>query len=1034
MPALSSPDLVTWRTAPYSVYFDAYIHAPRKVFEARINMASVVYPLTSLTFDGVTTGAYTDIQPEMLLTLGSSAGADDYGRARTNTNFSGVATSTTVHIGRTSQGRNDGELDVIDNAYLTVWDLHPIMAAPPLIDTISDPDNPSTLKDGYLGFNSVFYFMPVPILGGDRLKIVDSVSDTATFDFDSSDSYTLHPDAVGGITARQWYVGDGVITVGADTDDAITVEFPVGERYIYLAVQDSLGNIEVGWRLVVVAEKGNANLISGLVITRGTKRADGHEITLRVTSPIPYSTYIDGTEILIRQRERYGSALTGSLAGQADATEMWFSGWIQSEQNTGEANRQGFIARSELTLTDSAGRLKTLPGFPQVVDRKDTPMRWEHMQGANIDRYVYMILKWQSNAITRCDFRVSGTGDTYGFSTLGSDGKSLWDQANERTNAIAYALTCDKHSRLSMLPDPYLAPTVQQVSDYSLTIPARDSTVIVPILPSDWSSYRYSYTRSPRVHWNWGNAIQVTTVDVDSLSEIPTLFVVSPQAPNQGLGEQTSSAQLAISLNELRVREGNRQAQRMNNRFGYLETDIRPGDAGIDPALMQSVTFTIDSAQAGPRGRTMAAPNFLPIEINYTYDHKKGLRRTTLTLEREDAVGAVAVNDPQPQITQSQIPPYVPPMVIPPTLSVPPVSFLPRSIQRMAVICASGLARTLDFQTPAALGGPTFTGVSWVSLSISGTVLLWCPDPAHPGSGWIFTTTHIYYLVLSTATATDLFSWSNTAQSVSADASFNADDLGFVGAAAYSQGHGCYAAVATDGATFSESLIDSHYVTDGASFGINCGFCIPSHGTGKAITSVYSTTATTATALCQGKITTNHGSSWGDLSSPLIDIDSNLLAQQIHFPWNGNSAETMMYYTAIVAASDHRLRRVNGGTTTDITPVISGNKYAPRQPRDGIQTAVQNRLRVVTIAQRGGGNHAGFLSNDGGDHWVTILGDGTNARHCALSGDDQNTGWVWGTSSYLQQMTISGLTVVLDNRAGNLASLSLGDNIAIAGY
>ena len=78
-------------------------------------------PSPTITFDGVTTGAYTDVAADMTLLLGSSAGADDYGRVRVQN----VATSTTIPIPRTSAGIEDGQLTIVDNAYITVLDRFP---------------------------------------------------------------------------------------------------------------------------------------------------------------------------------------------------------------------------------------------------------------------------------------------------------------------------------------------------------------------------------------------------------------------------------------------------------------------------------------------------------------------------------------------------------------------------------------------------------------------------------------------------------------------------------------------------------------------------------------------------------------------------------------------------------------------------------------------------------------------------------------------------------------------------------------------
>src|SRR5690606_27908341 len=133
-----------------------------------------------------------------------------------------------------------------------------------------------------------------------------------------------------------------------------------------------------------------------------------------------------------------------NLIGAADREHMAFAGWHQSDpSHTGEATSRGFIGRSTYQFVDAAQRLATLPGFTEIMERDSSPGRWEQRKGLNIDRYVHAILQWNSNVFSRVDFKWSGTGESYAFPTLSSDGASLYEQADQRTQAIRHKLTCD---------------------------------------------------------------------------------------------------------------------------------------------------------------------------------------------------------------------------------------------------------------------------------------------------------------------------------------------------------------------------------------------------------------------------------------------------------------------------------------------------------------------------------------------------------------------------------------------------------------
>jgi hypothetical protein len=209
-----------------------YLQTPEVIFAARINMASATYPATVLTFDTVTTGAYTDIQADMTLLLGSSAGADDLGRVRAQ----GLATSSTIPIGRTSQGIEDGELTITDNAYITVLEDYRVWAKIPYIDDAGiQYKDTNVAVDDYTGTD----IPPVANIGPGFADFIDSITDLITVDFDASDSFAVADGET--IDTYDWDVKDGTITVGSSSTAAITATFPAGFRWVAMTVVDTNG-------------------------------------------------------------------------------------------------------------------------------------------------------------------------------------------------------------------------------------------------------------------------------------------------------------------------------------------------------------------------------------------------------------------------------------------------------------------------------------------------------------------------------------------------------------------------------------------------------------------------------------------------------------------------------------------------------------------------------------------------------------------------------------------------------------------------
>jgi hypothetical protein len=54
-----------WRTHPHAIDVYAYVHIPEVIFECEVALESFDYPLTEITYEDVTIGAYTDVVPDM---------------------------------------------------------------------------------------------------------------------------------------------------------------------------------------------------------------------------------------------------------------------------------------------------------------------------------------------------------------------------------------------------------------------------------------------------------------------------------------------------------------------------------------------------------------------------------------------------------------------------------------------------------------------------------------------------------------------------------------------------------------------------------------------------------------------------------------------------------------------------------------------------------------------------------------------------------------------------------------------------------
>lgn len=630
MPSLSGANTATWRTGkPYSVQGHVFILKPTVIFQARINMASVTYPLTALTFDTVTTGAYTDIEAGMTLLLGSSAGASDLGRQRVRA----AATTTSIPIGRTSKGTHWGELNVSDNMYITVLDLREVWAKIPFINSSG-----VSLKD-QTSFAANIAQPPVANGGCAVADFVDSVTDELEVDFDGTNSFYVDPAAVS--LTYSWDFVDG--TPSSSTSSTVSgVAFPAGFRYVGLTVSD--GTRSHTTRIpVYAAERSGINAPIPVEVSTRTLKPEGQQFsfTLRAQD-LDVDDYPNGTLVIYFEEERYGRVAPASLAGPTGRENVKFVGWLDTEQTNIEAGQDGIANSVTLTALDVAARLRKLPGFGQIVNRKTSPTTWQQMKSADVNRYMHHLLHWHSTALEVAPFSWSNGGSAYEFVSLSSDAQNLYSQVDQIAQAIAYKLVCSQRGELGIKADPQRLDVIN-----------RTTTVIVDLVATDWSSTQMDESPAPVVHWLNESAVRAHALQIKSY------FSRAPgPTPGQGENGREIGSQLVLDQHELNVRCGH-DYRRANQPQGILEVQLaHGGDAGIEPALMEWVTFQLEADEAAQRGVTIATgTRFLVLETTIEIDQRAGTHDVRLRLEREvrGFEGQTVV-----QKTQSQITPAIP--------------------------------------------------------------------------------------------------------------------------------------------------------------------------------------------------------------------------------------------------------------------------------------------------------------------------------------------------------------------------------------
>lgn len=698
-----------------------YFHTPAPVFKARVNMASATYPLASITFDGVTLGAYTDIEFDSTLLLGTSDGADDLGRVRVQK----PASSTEIFISRSSRGIEDGQLDVEDNAYITVLNDFRVWARLPYYDLVAGID----YKDGDVevgDFNTDL--PPLANCGSGFADYIDPSTSVITVEFPNEGVNLSRPMADGAtITTYNWDVKDGTITVGTAADDVITATFPAGFRYVGLTVTDSNG-VSHSSRCPVLAIDPAADVTVKEYQLNQRLEWKGQTLDVNIHSPLDRSDYPDGTLVMFWWDEP---------ANPGDRSHMKFVGWVDNERYGISRRKEGRTSTTTLHCVDVCGRLSVLPGFPQAISRIEDESPWSYMPSLDMNKSLWYLLFWHSTAVNLADFILPINGDDYDAMRLDASGAALFQQVDSQAQ--------------KMVPDHYLTCNAkgQMVfqKDWRLEDVGDRPTVSHIITEDYWNDLQVEYNRHPKVYVLRSGAV-LSSTELDENDEIPLVFSIAPsdaEAFGQGNLEQIESEGLALSQSALNKSEGHRYAM-LNSRYGDFTLRDPSGSEFWDyePALFNRVQLNIPEGYAYQRGLdfTQGVGLIKNITINYETT-KRG------TVVKPSAVWNKEVSG-YPAITH--IPEDVEDIGYEPPPTIPPPDFgLTPGQDLVAAIDEDGtLYRTTDFQTVSGSGGPTWTQHD---LGITDTkVYSFVVDPFSPGyiegsgtvNGWVVTESDIY--------------------------------------------------------------------------------------------------------------------------------------------------------------------------------------------------------------------------------------------------------------------------------------------------
>ena len=405
---LSDADLLTLRTRPHSTRLHLSIYQPSTLLACQVNDAAIARGARTITYDNVTAGSYLNVEADVTMLIGTSAGASDVGNIRVRS-----ITSSVVTVAENS------DIDWADDLYLTILnyvDVRPIFTR--IIQNPADEENVIFYKDydiEYTNQNSVLGSFPCA--GPHRAAFLEG--GTASLYWSASGTANVNGDAM----TYAWEFEGGTPTGSVvNTPGYVTYDAP--GHYRTKLVVSNAGGSDTTYRYVSIYNRqgeGTSNPILKWEISEfsGSRAEGGYTARIKIWETIP--TLQDNALVVIFADDWYGSA-NQSLGGNAlNSQKIVCVGYIL--KGSIEYNyRESFVEFEIGSITEV---MKLSEGFSVSCESKESPATWFEIQNMTISKAIYHYLRWHSTVLKVADFEFAG--DDLSVQYLDTDRESLFD-------------------------------------------------------------------------------------------------------------------------------------------------------------------------------------------------------------------------------------------------------------------------------------------------------------------------------------------------------------------------------------------------------------------------------------------------------------------------------------------------------------------------------------------------------------------------------------------------------------------------------
>jgi len=632
---LSDADLLTLRTRPHSTRLHLSIYQPSTLLACQVNDAAIVRGARTITYDNVTAGSYLNVEADVTMLIGTSAGASDVGNIRVRS-----ITSSVVTVAENS------DIDWADDLYLTILnyvDVRPIFTR--IIQNPADEENVIFYKDydiEYTNQNSVLGSFPCA--GPHRAAFLEG--GTASLYWSASGTANVNGDAM----TYAWEFEGGTPTGSVvNTPGYVTYDAP--GHYRTKLVVSNAGGSDTTYRYVSIYNRqgeGTSNPILKWEISEfsGSRAEGGYTARIKIWETIP--ALQDNALVVIFADDWYGSA-NQSLGGNAlNSQKIVCVGYIL--KGSIEYNyRESFVEFEIGSITEV---MKLSEGFSVSCESKESPATWFEIQNMTISKAIYHYLRWHSTVLKVADFEFAG--DDLSVQYLDTERESLFD-------------AIDNFVRLSLIGEV----VADRQGKIWVEVSAGATHNAASVLPIVMSLQKQDWIDSPDIEEARVGEISYLELGGIAFSGATGTFAALMSgapgtAPAYHGKVERQQGLVLLGQDQLNTLAGDVFAYK-NAQYPSIQFAMAGNYRNLDIAPLERINVNI-AAEDTVRGIALTNSPFHINGMTWRYNAESGIFMPVITLHQLTS-GIIGTTIPIPKV-----PPdtgfHIPPIIIPP---IPPI-------------------------------------------------------------------------------------------------------------------------------------------------------------------------------------------------------------------------------------------------------------------------------------------------------------------------------------------------------------------------